>query len=224
MTRLISPSGTIEPAVPKTVQAGSVYTSGLDVDLATKVQTLWYNWAGTRHTWAWFHPNVAPRASVVTANTNYTLEFVDGAQDPEIELPWFQQKQFDTLEALVLVAHSSTKDLGLRMQTVTLIDAVSTVNSTFTPLSPVTVVPGQPSGIDSLVSSKWFQQETDYLFSWLTFKIEPALPASRHVAIQFVARWSPVSGDTSNLTTPTRDVRLVWVMARDTISSNSMLK
>ena len=204
----------VTPFEPKAIQAQNPHTSQMDTKLAQQTAALWYQWSRTTHTWAAPNPDTAPDALVVADDTDYSFIHRDGAHDDVFQIPHMIQTDFDGIKVYgVAVVDSAIEDLYILAQAVTLVTAITTVQS------PYVALGGQyhpsPPG-------PWNNTETAMLVPFRCTIDSPNVPADRALAITFQARWAPTSADSAEGdVTTNRTVKLFSVHLHDYIQDTT---
>jgi len=188
----------------------------MEINLAQQVTALWYQCTATTRTWAWANPDVAPTAEITNDATATAFKFQDGTWDDTLGLPFLGQPGFDAIEIdLVVAADNTSAAFAVRAKSQTLITAVSTVTTPYTPATSLRGTP--PKGAWSLGENynKWSMSPVHILLE--SPDIDSADPI---VALAFDAMWDPIHDDPSTLTV-TRNVKLFSVMARSVLQDTT---
>lgn len=200
---------------PKSIQAGSPHTSAMELNLAQQVSALWYQWIATSRTWQWSNPATAPTAEITAEDTATAFKFQDGTHDDTLHLPYLAQAGFDAIELLVVVAiNPSTADFMVRVNSQTLVTAVTTTTS---PYVPGLSNKGPPP------RGAWREATDDnrFLVPIRILHEDPDIDSSdRMVSLTFDAIWAPVNPDQSDLTV-TREVKIFSIHARDVLKDST---
>lgn len=199
--------GAVHPQVSKATQAGQNLSYGRDLDLAVQGGKLWYNMAGTRHSYVWPESAVAPVATITATDT--AVDFLTTSGE-DLEIPWHVTPKFSSIFALVTVAATGSIDgTHLALETRALWDSKSTDLGVYTRLVP--------SAYGRSPMRLW-NSGNDYPAMYnVGLRITPTFDSTREMVIAVKAIWAPSGSNPVGSTglSTSRVLRIVSMQVAD---------
>lgn len=210
---LIPEGAIIDLMSPRSAQAESPLTGTADITLAVGVRVLWLTQMGSKRSYFWPDPDTAPTATLTADDTFTRFVMPDGTADPNLAIPWFVQKRFDSIEIKVTFAHEpSGAILSLRPISETLVTSVATTTG---------ATAQQELGWGYTRWGKWAQKtQTSEFGRWRISQAklelnQLTLPADRRVSLSMQAARTTVDPAWGTLSVTT-GVKLVALSIYDT--------
>lgn len=162
----ININAAVEPMVPKLAQAGAPMLAQHDAEFVQQTQALWWRCAGTRRTWVYPDPDVAPW--VLTSTLGSYVDFAVGSAsiNADLALPWMFQKGVDGLALLVTFAMPNIATRASMQATITAIG--SAITDKTCPAVAGQLLGGSPPGLWTRRSAAWQTYVANLRFTGIT--------------------------------------------------------
>ena len=197
LATLPNPLDSFQTVTLKSVQAGGLYTSFVDLNLAALTEGLHTKGLLTRRSYMWPFPGGAPVLN--TANvvgTDFEMPpFGDGI---DLQLPWYSHDGVTHVgcEAYIAIFDKYTR-LQFRMLSKTLVSAISTDTGGYVECVPTM----GPSGM-------WNKENALISVARVRCFTQPNYAADRRIALGFQGSWTVFHADGSPFST-TRQAKII---------------
>lgn len=143
----------LRPMSPKLLQPRGPMSGSHATNLSQSMEGLWTQMSGSRRSFGWVSPDVAPRAVITQTNQQTDFGFPSAlipsgsSASHDLVIPWYQQESHDRVEILALLAHERSQApprVGAYMEQIV---SGGFTNTEAWSMSPTNAEPITPTGL-----------------------------------------------------------------------------